>query len=183
VAPKESLAVRADLHPAIQHLLLTAAVQIHSPPGIFQKAGQFPAAEAIDIPLSDEAQRFYKNGRPFLQEYLPFWMATLVERVLIVFIPLAVVLYPMVKFLPQMYDWLMQSRILRLYDEMRSIEKEIESAGQHNLDAISAKLDQLNQRANQLRLPTTYASTLYTLRSHLNLVRARLATSLERKPS
>jgi TRAP-type uncharacterized transport system substrate-binding protein len=183
VAPKGSLAVRADLHPAIQHLLLTAAVQIHSPPGIFQKAGQFPAAEAIDIPLSDEAQRFYKNGRPFLQEHLPFWMATLVERVLVVFIPLAVVLYPMIKFLPQMYDWLMQSRILRLYDEMRSIEKEIESEGQvHNLDAISAKLDQLSQRANQLRLPTTYASTLYTLRSHLNLVRARLATSLDRKP-
>jgi TRAP-type uncharacterized transport system substrate-binding protein len=183
VAPKGSLAVRADLHPAIQHLLLTAAVQIHSPPGIFQKAGQFPAAEAIDIPLSDEAQRFYKNGRPFLQEHLPFWMATLVERVLVVFIPLAVVLYPMIKFLPQMYDWLMQSRILRLYDEMRSIEKEIESEGRvHNLDAISAKLDQLSQRANQLRLPTTYASTLYTLRSHLNLVRARLATSLDRKP-
>jgi TRAP-type uncharacterized transport system substrate-binding protein len=181
VAPKGSLAVRADLHPAIQHLLLAAAVQIHSPPGIFQKAGQFPAAEAIDIPLSDEAQRFYKNGRPFFQERLPFWMATLVERVLLVFIPLAVVLYPMIKFLPQMYDWLMQSRILRLYDEMRSIEKEIESAGQHNLDAISAKLDQLNQRANQLRLPTTYASTLYTLRSHLNLVRARLATNRDRK--
>ena len=54
-------------------------------------------------------------------------MATLVERVLVVFIPLAVVLYPMIKFLPHMYDWLMQSRILRLYDEMRSIEKEIES--------------------------------------------------------
>jgi TRAP-type uncharacterized transport system substrate-binding protein len=182
LAPKASLAVRADLHSAIQHLLLNAAVQIHSQPGIFQKAGQFPAAESIDLPLSEEAQRFYKNGRPFLQEHLPFWMATLVERVLVVFIPLGVLLYPMFKLLPQMYDWLMQSRILRLYDEMRSIESEIESAGQHNLDAISAKLDQLNQRANQLRLPTTYASMLYTLRSHLDLVRARLATSLDRKP-
>ena len=105
-------------------------------------------------------------------------MATLVERVLVVFIPLAVLLYPMVKLLPRMYDWLMQSRILRLYDEMRSIEREIETEGQaHNLDAISAKLDRLNQRANRLRLPTTYASTLYTLRSHLDLVRARLVSS------
>ena len=127
LAPKGSLGVRADLHPAIQHLLLSAAVQIHSPPGIFQKAGQFPAAEAIDLPLSDEAQRFYKSGRPFLQEHLPFWMATLVERMLVVFIPMAVLLYPMFKLLPQMYGWLMQSRILRLYDEMRSIENEIES--------------------------------------------------------
>jgi TRAP-type uncharacterized transport system substrate-binding protein len=183
LAPKGSLAVRADLHPAIQHLLLNAAVQIHSQPGIFQKAGQFPAAEAIDLPLSDEAQRFYKSGRPFLQEHLPFWMATLVERVLVVFIPLAVLLYPMFKLLPQMYDWLMQSRILRLYDEMRSIESEIESEGQvQNLDAIGAKLDQLNQRANQLRLPTTYASTLYTLRSHIDLVRARLLSSHDTRP-
>ena len=80
LAPKASLAVRADLHPALQYLLLDAAVQIHSQPGIFQKPGQFPAAEAIDLPLSGEAQRFYKSGRPFLQGYLPFWIATLVEK-------------------------------------------------------------------------------------------------------
>jgi hypothetical protein len=105
-------------------------------------------------------------------------MATLVERMLVVFVPMAILLYPVFKLLPQMYGWLMQSRILRLYDEMKSIENEIESEGQaHNIDALSAKLDQLNQRANQLRLPTTYASALYTLRSHIDLVRARLATS------
>ena len=80
LAPKASLAVRTDLHPAIQHLLLSAAMQIYSQPGIFQKAGQFPAAELIDVPLSEEAQRFYKSGRPFLQNHLPFWIATLVER-------------------------------------------------------------------------------------------------------
>ena len=126
LAPKASLAVRADLHSAVQHLLLTAALQIHSQPGIFQKAGQFPAAESIDLPLSDEAQRFYKSGRPFLEEHLPFWIATLVEKVLVVFVPLAILLYPVFKLLPKAYDWLMQSRILRLYDEMRSIENEIE---------------------------------------------------------
>src|SRR5215831_14642036 len=181
LAPKASLAVRADLHPAIQHLLLSAATQIHSQPGIFQKAGQFPAAESIDLPLSDEAQRFYKNGRPFLQEHLPFWMATLVEKVLVVFVPLAVLLYPMFKLLPQTYKWLMQSRILRLYDEMRSIESEIESTSSNrNNDAINAKLDQLSERANQLRLPTAYASALYTLRSHIDIVRARLLASPNR---
>jgi TRAP-type uncharacterized transport system substrate-binding protein len=34
LAPKASLAVREDLHSAIQYLLLTAAVRIHSQPGI-----------------------------------------------------------------------------------------------------------------------------------------------------
>ncbi|MGA8003464.1 MAG: TAXI family TRAP transporter solute-binding subunit [Pseudolabrys sp.] len=183
LAPKGSLGVRADLHPAIQHLLLSAAVQIHSPPGIFQKAGQFPAAESIDVPLSEEAQRFYKSGRPFLQNHLPFWLATLVERLLVVFLPVAVLLYPMFKLLPQMYDWIMQSRIMRLYDEMRSIESEMESEGQgYNADTINEKLEALSNRANRLSLPTTYASMLYTLRSHIDLVRSRLASSLSKKP-
>ena len=164
-------------------LLLSAAVQIHSQPGIFQKAGQFPAAESIDLPLSDEAQRFYKTGRPFLQEHLPFWIATLVERVLVVFVPLAALLLPMSKFLPQIYDWFMRSKIMRLYDEMRLIESEMEVQGQgHDAGVINAKLDQLDQRANRLSLPTTYASMLYGLRSHIDLIRGRLARSPDRKP-
>jgi TRAP-type uncharacterized transport system substrate-binding protein len=183
LAAKASLAVRADLHPAIQHLLLSAAVQIHSQPGIFQKAGQFPAAESIDLPLSDEAQRYYKTGRPFLQEHLPFWIATLVERVLVVFVPLAALLLPMSKFLPQIYDWIMRSRIMRLYEEMRLIESEMEAQGQgHDADAMIAKLDQLDERANSLRLPRFYAIMLYTLRTHIDLIRGRLARSPDRKP-
>ena len=182
LAAKASLAVRADLHSAIQHLLLSAAVQIHSQPGIFQKAGQFPAAESIDLPLSGEAQRFYKTGRPFLQDHLPFWIATLVERILIVFVPLAALLFPMFKFMPQIYDWFMRSRIMRLYEEIRLIESEMEAQGQgHDTDALIAKLDQLDERANALRLPRFYAIMLYTLRTHIDLIRGRLARSPNRR--
>jgi TRAP-type uncharacterized transport system substrate-binding protein len=183
LAPKASLAVRADLHPAIQYLLLNAAVQVHSQPGIFQKAGQFPAAESIGLPLSGEAQRFYKTGRPFLQEYLPFWIATLVEKILVVFVPMAALLYPMFKFLPQIYDWIMQLRIRRLYDEMRLIESVMGAEGHgHDADAMVAKLDQLDERANHQQLPRVYASMLYTLRLHINLVRSRLASHPDKSP-
>jgi TRAP-type uncharacterized transport system substrate-binding protein len=176
LAPKTSLAVRADLHPALQYLLLNAAVQIHSQPGIFQKAGEFPAAESIGIPLSQEAQRFYKTGRPFLQGYLPFWVATLVEKVLVVLVPLAALLFPVFKFLPQSYDWMMQLRIRRLYDEIRLIESEMEALGTKiDRSALNTKLNLIDQRANHLQLPNVYASSLYTLRSHIDLVRTRLA--------
>jgi TRAP-type uncharacterized transport system substrate-binding protein len=174
LAPKGSLAVRADLHPAIQYLLLSAAAQIHSQPGIFQKAGQFPAPESIDLPLSEEAQRFYKTGRPFLQNYLPFWAATLIERMLVVFLPLAAVLYPLFRFMPGIYGWFRQSKVVRLYDEMRVIESEMDDLKQ-DAGEIDAKLDQLDQRASRLPLPTAYAGTLYTLRSHIALIRDRLA--------
>jgi len=183
LAPKASLAVRADLHPALQYLLLDAAVQIHSQPGIFQKAGQFPAAESIDLPLSGEAQRFYKSGRPFLQGYLPFWIATLIEKLLVVLIPLAALLYPVFKLLPQMYDWMMQLRIRRLYDEIRSIESEMEARGpEFDASTLNAKLDEIDQRANHLQLPTVYASSLYIMRSHIDLVRTRLTANPDVNP-
>jgi hypothetical protein len=133
--------------------------------------------------LSGEAQRFYKTGRPFLQEYLPFWIATLVEKILVVFVPMAALLYPMFKLLPQIYDWIMQLKIRRLYDEMRLIESEMGAEGRgHDADAMVAKLDRLDECANRLRLPRVYASMLYTLRMHINLVRSRLASSPDRQP-
>ena len=49
-------------------------------------------------------------------------------------------------------------------------------------NAIAARLDQLDQRANRLRVPTAYASAVYTLRSYIDLVRERLSMSADRKP-
>ncbi len=131
-APKASLVVRQDIHPAIQYLLLDAAEKIHSGPGIFQKAGQFPAAESIDLPLSEEARQFYKSGRPFLQRHLPFWLAVLIGRLLVLLIPVVGVLYPLLRGVPALYGWRIQRRIFRLYGELRFLEHDLESrsAGQ-----------------------------------------------------
>jgi hypothetical protein len=175
-APKVSLVVRKDLHPAIQYLLLDAAVQIHSRPGIFQHANQFPAAESIDIPLSREALQFYKSGRPFLHNYLPFWVAELFGTLIILLIPLLGVIYPMIRSLPRLYDWLMRSKITRMYGELRFLEDEIIDAHRtaRDISAMVAQLDQLEEQANHLRIPVTYASMLYQLRDHIDVVRERL---------
>jgi hypothetical protein len=173
------LAVRADMHSALQYLLLTAATEIHSQSGIFQKVGQFPVAESIDLPLSAEAERFHKSGRPFLQEELPFWLAVLIGRALFVLIPLAAVAYPIFKFLPMMYDWIMSSRIQRFYREMRSVENTMEDKSQQlDASAMTAKIDQLEQRAIRLRLPNAYDSSLYTMRVHIGLLRSHLKSIL-----
>jgi TRAP-type uncharacterized transport system substrate-binding protein len=175
LAPKSSLAVRGDLHSAVQYLLLTAATKIHSGPGIFQKAGQFPAEESIDFPLSDEARRFYKSGRPFLQQYLPFWVATLVEQATFALVPLIAVLYPLIKIVPGLLDWLMQSKIEGLYTEMRMVEGAMDGDAQKTgAKNFKVELDLLERRASRLSLPAAYDSSLYTLRSHIALIRNRL---------
>lgn len=175
LAPKASLVVREDLHPAIQYLLLDAAVQIHSGPGMFQKAGQFPAAESVDLPLSDEARQFYKTGRPFLQRYLPFWLAIFLARLLFLLIPVVGILYPLARFVPALYGWKMQRSIFRLYGELRFIEHDLESRVEgEGLDDLKERLDRLEEKTNRLRVPVIYANMRYILWVHITLVRERL---------
>ena len=182
-ALKASLVVRHDLHPAIQYLLLDAAQKIHSGPGLFHKAGHFPLAEAIDLPLSDEARDFYRSGRPFLQRHLPFWLAVLIGRLVILLIPVAGVIYPLGRFLPALYGWGMRRRIFRLYGELRFLEQDLEArrAGQSSGD-LTARLERIEERVNHLRMPVFYSNMLYTLRMHILLVRERLK-KLEEPPT
>ncbi len=174
-ATKASLVVRRDMHPAIKFLLLDAAEQINAGPGIFQKAGEFPAAESIDLPLSKEARQFYKSGRPFFQQYLPFWLAVQVNRLLIILIPLLGLMYPLLRFMPFVYDWSMRRKIYRLYGELWLLEHELETSDRvYSASDMNAKLDRLEEKAGHLHLPKAYVDMLYRLREHIILVRERM---------
>ena len=176
IATKASLVVRDDLHPALQYLLLDAATEIHSGQSIFNRANAFPAAEAIDIPLSSEALRFYKSGPPLLHDYFPFWMAAIISKLLVLLVPIVGVLYPMMRLLPRLYDWMMRSKILRMYGELRLLEGEMANAGAggHPTGEMIARLDRLEQEANHATVPVAYSSMLYGLRDHIGLVREGL---------
>jgi TRAP-type uncharacterized transport system substrate-binding protein len=175
IAPKASLIVRRDLHPAIQYLLLDAATQIHSVPNIFDQYGRFPAAQRDDLPLSRDALQYYKSGMPFLQRYLPFWLAVLTSRLLVILIPVAGVLYPLLRLAPSLYFWTVRRRVYRLYGELRFIEGELESAGGAATGDVLERLQRLDDRAHAMRVPLGIASLLYTLRQHIALITARVA--------
>jgi TRAP transporter TAXI family solute receptor len=176
LAPKASLVVRKDLHPAIQYLLLDAAAQIHSGAGIFQKAGQFPAAEPGDLPLSDAAQQFHKTGRPFLQRYLPFWAAVFLGGLILLLIPVVGAIYPLFRVAPALYGWGMRRRIFRLYGELKFLERDLErSDSATGAGDLVDHLDRLEDRANHIQVPLAYTNLLYNLRRDIQLVRERLA--------
>jgi TRAP transporter TAXI family solute receptor len=175
LSDKSSLIIKSNLHPAIQYLLLYAAEQIHARPGVFNSAGQFPANESIDLPLSRFARQFYKSGRPFLQRYIPFWLAGIVERLAILLVPLLGIMVPLVRMAPSIYGWRIRRRILGLYTELRRLEHEVDARGPGTVsEELTARLDELEQRAHEVKLPATYSPMLYTLRDHMALVRKRL---------
>jgi hypothetical protein len=110
---------------------------------------------------------------PFLHDYFPFWMAALLGKLIILLIPILGVLYPMMRFLPRLYDWVMRSKVLRMYGELRLLEDEMANAGGsgREMREMITQLDRLEEQANHLRLPVAYASMLYMLRNHIDLVR------------
>ena len=174
VATKTSLVVRRDLHPAIQYLLLDAASEVHGAPGVFSKAGEFPAAEPIDLPLSASAREYYRSGQPFLQRLLPFWLAALVSP-LMVLVPVVGILYPLFRLGPAVLQWVVHNRIFRVYNELKFLEAELEvSSSDMTTEALSDRLDRLEARANHLSVPKAYMHMLYTLKHHISLVRQRL---------
>jgi hypothetical protein len=170
VAPMTSLLVREDLHPAIQFLLLEAAADIHSESGIFSKPGQFPAAEPGDFPLSKEFRDYNKSGGSFFQRRLPFWLAVLVERLLIVLIPLVGVAYPLLTAIPAVRDWAIEERLRHLYAELREVEALIASGSGDGEKALAA----LEKKVNEAWIPRTHARSLFTLKGHVAFIRARL---------
>jgi TRAP-type uncharacterized transport system substrate-binding protein len=175
LSAKTSLIVRDDLHPGIKFLLMETASKIHSRAGIFQDAGEFPAAEAHEIPLSRDANHYYKSGQPFLQRYLPFWLAALVEETVILLIPLIGLMYPLWKGFTTLYGWGMQRKIFLIYGELFWLESEIDKLGaQPPTEELLTRMKRLEDRTNRVKVSTKFIPMLYSLKDTVANIRERL---------
>ncbi len=175
LATTANVIVRDTLHPALANLLLQAMTEVNGKGGFFQRAGEFPAYKDQSFPLSPEAARYHKSGPPFLQRYLPFWLAVLVERLFVMVLPLVMLSLPLLKFAPALYSWRIRSKIFRCYGDLKYLENELR---QHYDPAHHAnylhRLEHIEQVASTLNIPLAFTDLLYTLREHINLVRAEL---------
>ena len=175
LAPTANLIVRSDLHPALQTLLLKAAGEVHGKSGFFQFAGEFPAYKDAMLPLSPDAARYYKSGPPFLQRYLPFWLAVLIDRLIVLLVPIVALLIPLLKIAPALYSWRIRSKVFRCYGELRFLEEDLKHHyNPERLMEYRNRLEALDEEASQLRVPLGYTDLVYTLREHVGLVQHTL---------
>lgn len=180
IAPTVELVARDSLHPALSDLLLAAAREVHGRAGLFKKSGEFPAPIEHEFAISADAARYYASGRGFLYRTFPFWIASLIERVIAIVVPMTIILVPGFKIAPALFRWRVVSRIYRWYAVLQHIEHD---AYQRPLDA--ARCDELLHRlanveatVTKLNVPPAFGDLLYGLRSHIAVVRESL---LERR--
>ncbi len=180
VAPAMELVARASLHPALVDLMIEAAQDVHSHATLLQAAGTFPSPVERDFPMSAEALRYYKSGQGLAYRYLPFWLASLVNRLIVLLLPVVILLLPAMRALPGVYAWRVRRRIYRHYGTLVALERE--SAGiRPGTAAAAALLERLNRVERdviEMKLPNPFADEAYGLRQHLHFVRARLSGDL-----
>ena len=180
VAPTTQLVARPDLHPALINLLLVAAKEVHRFGGEFEREGEFPTPKYLDFKLSEEAERFYKHGPPFLQRYLPFWIAILVNRITILILPFIALFIPFFKLMPLIYRWKMRSRIYRWYPRLRAYDPERhKETAIHDLREYLVELAGIEEKVSKISVPLSFSEELYQLRVHIDMLRNKLQQRIE----
>jgi TRAP transporter TAXI family solute receptor len=179
IAPTATLVARRDLHPALVDLFVQGAGAIHGGAGWFQRPGEFPTAKYTEIPVAPEAAKYYRDGAPLLQRYMSFWLANFFDRMWVFVVALGALILPLSRVIPPLYVWRIRSRVFRWYGQLRVVEQQLDEAQQQPNRAeacrdLLKRLDQLENRVNQISIPLSFADTLYGLRSHINMVRQRV---------
>ncbi len=181
IAPLANVVVREDIHPALVDLLLQAMVEVDREPNVLSRAGEFPAPRGAEFALNDRAQRYYRSGPPFLQRYLPFWAANLVDRMLILLLPAVALLVPLFRIGPQLYSWRVRSRVYRWYGELKYLELQAASdPAARSREQWLEQIQRIEDEVNRIRTPLAFADFVYTLRLHIAFVRERLIALLAR---
>jgi TRAP transporter TAXI family solute receptor len=176
VAATTQLVARDNVHPALIQLFTQAAHTIHSGPGWFQRSGEFPQAKTDEFPLAKEAQRFYREGTPLMQRYLPFWLANLVDRMWVVMGIIVAILLPLSRIIPPLYTFRIRSRIFKWYGQLRAIEQRLDTtaANEQSAKQLLDELNAMDSKVEKIAVPLSYTDELYSLRSNIHLVRKRV---------
>jgi TRAP transporter TAXI family solute receptor len=183
IAAPATIAVRGSTHQAIVQLLVRAAQETNRDATLLADAGTFPNVLNSELPVSGDARYFLANPPNILHRTLPFWVASLIDRLIILVLPLLVVLIPLIRLTPPLFKWRTQRKLLARYRRVRQIETEVSDTSPRL--ALQSGVDELramDQELARLKLPVAYAKDLFDLRNSIAYVTHRIEGWLQSTP-
>jgi uncharacterized protein len=175
LSPVATLIVNDGFHPALASLVLEAARDALRDGNLLDSPGRFPAAVPLEVDLTAEADYYHRQGVPFLQRYLPFWFASIVDRYIVLLIPFIVIMLPLLRSMGPIYTWRMRARVFRWYEQLRRVDRLIINGEVSAcLDEEIAALHKLEADLSRVDVPLSYAHELYSLHLHVRYMIKRL---------
>ena len=169
--------VRSDLHPEIVELLLQTMTETHSGQEIFQRSGEFPNGTDAEYPVAATAVDYYKNGPSYLRRHLPLWLSVHVQRAIAVLVAGVAIGLPLFHYLPLLYKWNMRRRLLYWYGQLKALEASFDaSLSDKHLLEKQIEIERIEDAVSRIRFPLTFTDQLYNLRSHVDIVRRKIAS-------
>jgi TRAP transporter TAXI family solute receptor len=176
LAPAANLVVTEDLHKSLAILLLQAMDKNHGQNDLFSKPGFFPSEKLAAYPVSDTAKRYLEVGPPFLIKYLPFWVATFIDRMIVLTLPFLLLILPLIKILPPVYRWRIRSKVYKWYEQLQTVDDHthVETLSKEEYERLNSELKRISEEVSKLNTPLSNADQVYNLLVHIDLIKKSL---------
>jgi TRAP transporter TAXI family solute receptor len=177
IGTTSKILIRNDLHPQVVQLLLQTMKEVHSGADIFARSGEFPNGTDTEYLVAPTAIDFYKNGPSFMQRHLPLWLSVHVQRAIAVLVTGIAIGFPLFRFLPQLYNWITRRRLFYWYGQLKALEASFDtSPNDKHLRERQAEIERIEDAVSHIRFPLTFSDQVYNLRSHIDIVRRKIAS-------
>ncbi|PSL20419.1 TAXI family TRAP transporter solute-binding subunit [Shimia abyssi] len=175
LALEARLAIEPDLHPALINRLTLAAKELHTQRDIITERDTFPTVDGTDMDINTVARQLIEVGPSTWNQWLPYWLAAQLNRMLLLILPVLLIFVPLFRILPSLYAYFMGWRVWQHYPQIRDIEDDLErQQDDENLMEMDRELVEMDERISRLRLPAAYRQAAYQARLHIDLVRSRI---------
>ena len=175
IATTAYLATNKKLDAALQYLLLSIIDEVHHDPTLISDENEFPSDKDVDLPLSKDADIYYTKGKPFLQQYLPFQMASLLERLIKVLLPLLLLCAPIFAYAPAAYDWHFRQKLSKRYKSLVEIEEQLaNNPSNKSVTEFEVMLSDVEKKLNDEKIPNSFTNQVFILREHIELVQRKI---------
>ena len=170
-----NLVVNKDFPTELKRLFLKEIGQVHDKKDLFAKDDQFPNNLNMILEMDEDAQRYYEYGDTFLEKIFPYWIASNIDRLKILLIPLLTLLLPLFKGFFPLYNWSMRSKIYRWYEQIKEIDNILLDPDNKDYEKELDKLKTLRKEiSNETKVPLSYMGEYYNLMVHLDLIENKL---------
>ena len=175
IAPTAYVAINKKLDAALQYLLLSIIDEVHHDPTLISDENEFPSDKDVDLPLSQDADIYYTKGKPFLQQYLPFQVASLLERLIKVLLPLLLVGAPIFAYAPAVYNWHFRQKLQKRYKSLIEIEEQLaNNRSNKSVTEFELMLFDVEKKLNDEKIPSSFTNQVFILREHIELVQRKI---------